>query len=197
MRPTEHPSDRSGPGAPIERVVLIGFMCSGKSSVADALARRLDWRFMDFDVEIERRVGRPLPSLIDERGEEYFRSLEAELTHDVAEVPGVVLAPGGGWITQPELLELLRPRTLSVWLRVSPEETVRRLLADDIDRPLRDHPDPESPVREILSEREPLYRRADLTVPGDGRSVEELAFEIEQLARTRGARGPRWATDGM
>jgi shikimate kinase len=191
---TPHPYE-SGPRPgvdPLQRIVLLGFMCSGKSSVADSLARRLDWRYLDFDVEIERREGRSVAAIIDGQGEEYFRSLEAALTEEVAQVPRIVLAPGGGWITQPGLLELLRPGTLAVWLRVSPEETVRRLFSDDIDRPLRDHPEPEVPIREMLAEREPLYRLADLTVPGDGRSVEEVAFEIEQLARTRGARSPRW-----
>jgi shikimate kinase len=167
--------------------VLLGFMCSGKSTVAESLARRLDWRFIDFDVEIERREGRSVAAVIDQQGEEFFRSLEAALTEEIADEPAVVLAPGGGWITQPRLLDMIRPRTLSAWLRVSPEETVRRLLADDIDRPLRDHPEPEMPIREILAEREPLYRLADVMVPGDRRSVEEVAFEIEQLARTRGA----------
>lgn len=182
--------------APLERIVLLGFMCSGKSSVAASLARRLDWRMLDFDLEIERREGRSVAAIIDEQGEEYFRSREAALTEEVAQVSGLVLAPGGGWITQPGLLELLRPATLSVWLRVSPEETVRRLLSDEIDRPLRDHPEPEVPIREILADREPLYRLADLTVPGDRRSVDEVAFEIEQLARTRGARPARWSDDG-
>lgn len=195
MRHDDFPADPSRRSAPVERVVLVGFMCSGKSSVAASLARRLDWSFVDFDVEIEQRTGRAVAALIDERGEDYFRALEAEVTRDVAEVPGVVLAPGGGWITQPSLLERLRRGTLSAWLQVSPEETVRRLLEDDIARPLRDHPDPEGAIREMLSEREPLYRRADLAVPADTRSVEELAFEIEQLVRTRGAVRP-WRGNG-
>src|SRR5690606_7054936 len=107
---------------PIERIVLLGVMCSGKSTVAAALARRLEWRLADFDVEIERRDGRSIAHIVDEEGEEYLRSREAELTEELATAEGVVLAPGGGWITQPELLERIRPGTLSVWLRVSPEE---------------------------------------------------------------------------
>src|SRR5690606_15362135 len=115
-----------------------------------------------------------------------LRSLEAQLTDELAEARGIVIAPGGGWITRPELLERMRRGTLSVWLQVSPAEAARRLREDTIDRPFRDHPDPETPIREILEERLPLYRRADVAVPGDFRSVEEVAFEIEQLARTRG-----------
>ena len=180
---------------PIERIVLLGFMCSGKSSVGESLARRLEWRYLDFDVEIERREGRSVGAIIDERGEEFFRSLEAALTEDVAGAAGVVLAPGGGWITRPEMLEMLRPRSLSLWLRVSAEETVRRLMRDDIDRPLRDHPEPLVPIRAMLAEREPLYRLADAMIPADRRSVEEVAHEIEQLARTRGVLRPRHGGD--
>ena len=171
---------------PIQRVVLLGYMCSGKSTVGAALARRLEWRFVDFDVEIEHREGTSVASLIDARGEEYFRSLEMALTREVSEVEALVIAPGGGWITQPTLLEAIRPGTLSVWLSVSPEETVRRLRADNIDRPFRSHPDPVGMIAEMLGERELLYRGADIKIPADVRSAEQIAFEIEQLVRTRG-----------
>jgi shikimate kinase len=191
----DHP-DRSGVAVspdrpsfddfPIGRIVLLGYMCAGKSTVGEALARRLEWPLVDFDVEIERREGRPIAAIIDERGEDYFRALEAALTEEISAEPGLVLAPGGGWITRPELLERIRRNTLAVWLRVSPEETVRRLLRTGGGRPLQDHPDPLTPVQGMIAEREPLYRLADLTTNGDGRTAEEVAFEIEQLARTRG-----------
>lgn len=175
----------------IERIVLIGFMCSGKSTVAAALARRLEWRFVDFDVEIERREDRTISEIVARQGDEYLRALEADLTAELARARGIVLAPGGGWITRPELLEGMRTGTLAVWLQVSPAEAVRRLHEDDIDRPLRDHPDPEGAIGAMLEERLPLYRRADVAVPGDRRSVEQVAFEIEQLARTRGLAAAR------
>ena len=170
----------------IERIVMLGFMCSGKSTVGAALARRLDWRFLDFDVEIERREGRTVASIIDAAGPDYFRAAEAALTREVSATPAVVLAPGGGWIMQPELLEAIRPGTFSVWLSASVDETVRRLRADNIDRPFRDHPDPAGMIAAMLAEREPLYRRADLKLPVDARTVEQAAFEIELLARSRG-----------
>jgi shikimate kinase len=179
------PDPSGGRALPIERVVLLGYMCSGKSTVGESLARRLDWRFLDFDVEIERREGAPVGAIIDSRGEEYFRGAEAALTQEVAAEPRLVLAPGGGWITSPQLLEAIRPGTLAAWLQVSPPETVRRLKSDSIDRPFRELPDPVGRVAEMLREREPLYRLADLMIPTDGRRVEEIAFELEQLVRTR------------
>jgi shikimate kinase len=178
---------RNGPTL-IERVVLLGYMCSGKSTVGSSLARRLNWRFLDFDVEIERREGRTVRQIIEEGGEEEFRAMEAALTEEIAQEPFLVLAPGGGWITEPRLLEAIRPGTLSAWLHVSPEETVRRLTEDSIERPFKDVADPVEPIAGMIAEREPLYRRSDVKVPTDGRPVEEIAFEIEQLLRGRGCR---------
>ncbi len=173
------------PALVIERVVLLGYMTSGKSTVGQALARRLEWEFLDFDVEIERRAGATVKEVIAAHGEAAFREMEAALTDEVAERPGLVLAPGGGWITRPEQLDRLGARTLSVWLRVSVDETVRRLNADRIDRPFRGHPDPRAMIGQMLAEREPLYRLADVSVPAEGRSPEGVAFEIETIVRTR------------
>ena len=177
--------DTLPPALVIERVVLLGYMTSGKSTVGQALARRLEWEFLDFDVEIEHRAGATVKEVIEARGEAAFREMEVALTEEIAQRPGMVLAPGGGWITRPEQLDRLGSRTLSVWLRVSVDETVRRLNRDTIDRPFRGHPNPREMIAQMLAEREPLYRLADLSVPAEGRSPEGVAFEIETIVRTR------------
>lgn len=173
------------PALVIERVVLLGYMTAGKSTVGKALARRLEWEFLDYDVEIERREGRTIKDIVHDDGEEAFREMESALTDEVANRPGVVLAPGGGWILRPEQLDVLGATTLSVWLRVSVDETARRLNADSIDRPFRGHPDPRPMIAQMLSERERLYRLADISVPAEGRGPEDIAFEIETIIRTR------------
>jgi shikimate kinase len=181
--------DRDSAAPSPVRVVLLGYMCSGKSTVGEALARRLEWKYLDFDVEIEHREGRTVKEVVADGGDDALRNWEAELTREVAGVRGAVLAPGGGWVTRPELLEALGPGTLAVWLQVSVRETVRRLREDTVDRPFRDHPEPEKMIAEMLEERIPLYRQAQLAVPAEGRSPEDIAFEIEQVVRTR--RGAR------
>src|SRR5690606_38964407 len=100
-----------------------------------SLARRLEWDFIDFDTEIEKRTGTLIARIIETRGEDQFRSMEVELTAEVRALSRVVLAPGGGWITNEGLLESIRQGTMSVWLQVSPQETVRRLREDPMDRP--------------------------------------------------------------
>jgi shikimate kinase len=170
----------------VNRVVLLGYMCSGKSTVGEALARRLEWDFVDFDVAIEQREGKSVREIIDADGEGYFRELEEMLTSEVAEEHALVASPGGAWITRPEFLNELGRGTLAVWLYVSPEETVRRLKADSIARPFKELDDPTEKIAAMIQEREPLFRLADLTIPADVRSIESVAFEIEQVVRTRG-----------
>jgi shikimate kinase len=179
------PQNGNRPTRSIERVVLLGYMCSGKSTVGSALARRLGWRFLDFDVEIERREDESVATIIETRGEAHFRQLEAALTEEIAQEAELIVSPGGGWITQPDLLEAIRPGTLSAWLRVSVEETVRRLREDSIERPFREMSSPEDRIAQMLEEREPLYRLADLMVPTDRRDPEAIAFELETLVRYR------------
>ncbi len=165
-------------------------MASGKSTVGQRLAERLGWDFLDFDEEIERRTGLAIPDIFRRMGEPAFRALEAELTAECGDLDHIVLAPGGGWITQPELLELLAPGTLLVWLRVSPEEAVRRAMRARTHRPLLAGPDPLARARLLLSEREPLYRQADVAVDVDDRDPDEVAAEIAGIARRYGARNP-------
>lgn len=172
-------------GDPLRRVVLVGFMGSGKSTVGAELARRLGWEHLDLDREIEAREGRTIPDLFRVYGEGRFRALEAAATEEAAGRARVVLSPGGGWITNPVLLERLGPGTLSVWLRVSPEAVLARVGRSG-DRPLLDVPDPARVVERLLAEREPLYQRADLRVDTDGLAVEEVVDRVEAEVRARG-----------
>jgi shikimate kinase len=183
---TQHNDVEPGERRRVKRIVLLGYMCSGKSTVGEAVARRLEWDFLDFDVEIERREERIVREIIDSEGEEYFHHLEEVLTEEVATAERLVIAPGGGWITRPELLNSMGRGTLAVWLFVSPEETVRRLKADTVARPFKEMEDPSERIAEMIQEREPLFRLADLTIPADVRSIESVAYEIEQVVRTRG-----------
>lgn len=169
----------------VQRVVLVGMMCSGKSAVGAELARRLGWTHLDLDREIERGAGRTVREIFAAEGEAAFRRMEAEATARVADQTGIVLSPGGGWITNPDLLDALGPGTLCVWLKVSPEEAVRRAAAEPGERPLLAGADPLASVRRLLAERERFYARADVEVLTDGRSVGELADEIHNVIRAR------------
>jgi shikimate kinase len=176
---------------PVERrrprsVVLVGFMGAGKSTVGPLLARRLGWRFTDIDEEIVRRTGASVAEIFRSRGESAFRAMERELTAALSSGPDTVIAPGGGWILQPGALESLPGTARVVWLRVSPEEAVRRLRNDPIERPLLAGPDPLGQARALLPLREPAYRRAHYTVDADARAPADIAAEIAALLDLEG-----------
>ena len=167
----------------VERVVLVGFMAAGKTSVGRRLAEALGWDFVDFDDIIEARTGASIPEIFRTQGEAAFRAMEARLTDEFGQAHRVVLAPGGGWVTQPDLMDRLGEGSLVVWLRISPEEAVRRALADSVHRPLLAGPEPLARARLLLAEREPFYYLADSAVDVDGRGIEEIAREIAARVR--------------
>jgi shikimate kinase len=170
----------------VSRVVLVGFLGAGKSVVGRALALRLEWDFIDFDAEIKAREGKPLSAVASEKGGEYLQQAEEGLTEEVANRSRLVISPGGGWIMRPQLLESLGPATLAVWLRVSPSEAYERTSAFSDDHPWHNEPDPIDRIGDLMRERESLYRLTDVSIPTNWRSPEAIAFEIEQIIRTRG-----------
>jgi len=169
----------------VRRVLLIGFMASGKTTVGRLLAERLGWRFIDVDEEVVRRSGQTVPEIFREHGEAVFRALEARLAAEVRSAERAVIAPGGGWVTAPGALDDLPDGTFVVWLRVSAEEAVRRV-GGGADRPMLAGADPLDRARTLIAERESLYRRADLVLDVDDRTVGDIASEI--AARIPGER---------
>lgn len=167
-----------------DRVILVGFMGSGKSTVGALLAERLGWDFVDFDERIEREQGRSIREIFRDEGEPFFRSLEAELTERVKDRREIVLAPGGGWITQPDLVERLRGGSRMIWLRVSPDVAYRRCgERPGQTRPLLATDAPLETIRAMLAARRRLYEQADAWVDTDARTPREVADEIERLLR--------------
>jgi shikimate kinase len=163
----------------IERVVLLGFMAAGKSTIGRLLAERLDWSFVDLDDVIVQRAGESVEAIF-RRGEAAFRAEEAAATAAVAARRRMVLAPGAGWITGAALPDVLGGGTAYVWLRVDATTAVLRSRAQRVVRPLLADSDPGGVARRLLAEREPLYEaRADLTVDAADRRPEEIAQEIE------------------
>lgn len=157
-----------------ETVSLAGMMGSGKSTVARELARLLGRRVVDTDLEVERRAGRPVAAIFEERGEPAFRALERAVVRGIA--GPVVVSLGGGAFCDPGNAEHLIRIGRVVFLDVSPVEAARRLGRGPTQaRPLAGQ------WEELLRARLPMYRRAPITVGVDALSPDAVARRIAAL----------------
>jgi shikimate kinase len=146
--------------APKDRIVLVGFMGSGKSTVGRIVARHLGWGFIDMDERIEERAGRRIAEIFQELGEASFRQEELQVARELQTAARLVIATGGGAFAQAETREALRAGAFTVYLAGDFETLALRVPADG-SRPLA--ADREI-MRRLLEEREPSYRSADLIV---------------------------------
>jgi len=167
-----------------ERVLLIGFMGSGKSTVGPLLADALGWAFVDTDARIETDTGRSIPQIFELDGEQGFRVIESRTVREALEGSGVVIASGGGWATISGNWDDVPGGTLTVWLDVSVETVSERLSGDPAERPLLASEDAFDQARTLLERRRPAYSRAKTRVPVDGRTPAEIASHIESLVVT-------------
>ncbi len=148
-----------------------------------AVARKLRRPFLDFDVELEHREGRSVKALFAERGEAAFRALEVALTRELVDAEPSVLAPGGGWITNPGVVELLRPPGCIIHLRVSPAGALKRLGSARASRPLLMESDPAAVLDRLWAVRGGLYALADGEVDTEVVDFKQVADKVALLAR--------------
>jgi shikimate kinase len=164
--------------AALDRILLIGFMGSGKTSVGKQVAEALGWRFIDFDDEIEAEAGASVAQIFAKLGEPGFRALEERVARRLLESRRVVLASGGGWAAAPGRVESVPAGTATFWLRVSPEEAVRRAGASAGTRPLLNRSDALEEARRLVEWRAPFYMEARWTVDTERSAVEDVTARI-------------------
>lgn len=167
--------------APIRRIVLTGFMGSGKSTVGPLLARRLGWRFLDADEVIVADTGISIAEFFARHGEAAFREREHATIARLAEQDALVLALGGGAIETEALRELLlkSPGTLLVHLDVKLETTLARCSGTEHTRPVLAD---QANLRSRYERRTPLYRMAHVSIAADEITPEQLAEAIVETA---------------
>ncbi|MDR9498783.1 MAG: shikimate kinase AroK [Hydrogenovibrio sp.] len=166
-----------------QSIFLVGPMGAGKSTVGRILADKLHYRFLDSDHEIEAKTGVSIPMIFDIEGEAGFRRRECKLIDQLTQQPQVVLATGGGAVLKPQNRRHLRSRGFVVYLRSSLDALLART-RQDRNRPLLQNDNPEEVLKNIMTERDPLYREvADLVVQTEQASVHRVVRQImEQLA---------------
>ena len=132
---------------------------------------------MDTDELIEQRTGRRITQIFEEAGEPAFRDLERQLIAEINGWTRTVVATGGGLVAQPGNLDELKKSALVVCLWASPE-TIWERVRHQNHRPLLQDADPEAKIRELLAQREPFYRQADLLIRSDQRGARQVAQHI-------------------
>jgi shikimate kinase len=145
-------------------VVLVGMMGVGKSSIGRRLAARLGVPFVDADTEIEKAAGMSIPDIFARHGEADFRSGEARVIARLLDGGPQVLATGGGAVMNADTRQQIKAKGVSIWLNAELDVLMRRINKRKNDRPMLQTADPAARLRELLVEREPFYRLADLTV---------------------------------
>ena len=176
----------------VDRIVLIGFSGTGKTSVAHRLAGRLGWSAADSDAEIERHWGATIPAIFRDHGEPAFRSSERAILSQLLDRDRVVIATGGGAAVDKGAWDremLGGEGTLVLGLDASPETILARLQRQATDegaafeRPLLAGEDPLARIQELKSARQSVYDKAHLTISSNVDTVDELADEIDAVYR--------------
>lgn len=159
-------------------IFLIGPMGAGKSTIGRHLADELHLEFFDSDQEIEKRTGADISWVFDIEGEEGFRNREESVIQDLTEKQGIVLATGGGSVVRNGVRNRLSARGIVVYLETTIDKQVARTQRDKR-RPLLRNDDPESVLKGLAGERNPLYEEiADYTVQTDDQSARAVANAI-------------------
>ena len=144
-------------------VVLVGMMGAGKSTIGRRLSARLRLPFLDADIEIEAAAGMSIPDIFETHGEPYFRDGEARVIARLLDGGPAVIATGGGAFMREETRGRIRDKAISIWLKADADIIMRRVKRR-ADRPLLQTADPAATVGRLISEREPVYQRADITI---------------------------------
>lgn len=161
-------------------IFLVGPMGAGKSTIGRHLADELHLEFFDSDHEIESKTGADIAWIFDLEGEEGFRKRELDTINELSDKQGIVLATGGGSIITPAVRNRLSARGIVVYLQTTIDKQVARTQRDKR-RPLLQNDDPETVLRNLAKERNPLYEEvADYVVDTDDQSARSVANQIIQ-----------------
>ena len=163
------------------RLLIIGPMASGKSTIGLKLANRLNLDFVDTDQQVEDRAGAEISWIFDIEGESGFRIREEEVLKEVCLNDEIVISTGGGIIIEKNNRKLISESGVVIYLEVSIQTQLERTLMDK-SRPLLDSKDKEQVLKNLKKQRTPLYEEiANITIKAGDRSNNQVVEEILKL----------------
>lgn len=179
-QPTPPDSD-----SPMRNILLIGFMGCGKSTIGWKLHQLLGYPFIDTDQEIEQQQKKKISAIFQEDGEDVFRQTETQFLKDLIAQSAnhSIISTGGGIITRPENIPLLRQLGFVVWLSCT-AETIHERTSRNSNRPLLQCENPHKLITRLLAERDPLYKNcSQLKINSSDLSIDEITYGILESAR--------------
>jgi len=160
-------------------IALIGLRGAGKSTLGKMLAKKIGWKFVELNKEIEAENGLSVAEIIALYGQEGFRRMEQAALGQLLTDNGLtVLATGGGIVSEPLTFDLVLSSFYTIWLKAEPEEHMARVRGQGDLRPMADDRSAMAELRNILVSREPLYARANAVVDTAGLSVEDAGARL-------------------
>lgn len=163
----------------INRIFIIGYMASGKTTFGRALARSLGWDFIDLDFYIEQRFRKSVRDIFASEGEDGFRRKESAMLKEAGEFENTVISCGGGTPCFFDNIDFMNQRGTTVFLDTEPECIVRRLIVNNSRRPLmagKSEVEIREEVAKGLEKRNPHYSKAEIVFPGN---LLEDRFQID------------------
>ena len=165
----------------VRNIILVGFMASGKSSVARALSRHCGWPRVDGDDEIVARAGKPIAEIFRDSGEAAFRELERSVIKDLCRQSSRIISGGGGSFIDEENRRTMLDCGTVFYLNTSPETIHRRVTRGNPNapvRPLLGAGNPLERIKELLAQRAPAYAQAHHAIETDQMSPDQVAESI-------------------
>lgn len=165
----------------VTNIILIGFMGSGKSSLGKKIAKKLNYRFIDSDAEIEQVQQQSIPEIFKKKGEDFFRQLEADFIRSIPQDEPFVLSTGGGTPCYHDNLTFLKQIGIVFFLQLSSFELSQRLLQAKTQRPLITGKNEEELylyIKKKLSERLPYYSQAHFILKGKEQKAEVVLGKL-------------------
>ena len=165
----------------MNNIFLIGFMGSGKSTIANRLNRKYGIEVIDMDQTIEKNEGMKVSEIFQSKGEDYFRQLETELLIEIKKKRNTVISCGGGAVLRSENVEAMKASGKIVMLEASPE-TIFERVKDSHSRPLLEGNKTVEYISEMMDKRVASYMEAaDLVINVDKKGIEEICHEIMSI----------------
>jgi XRE family aerobic/anaerobic benzoate catabolism transcriptional regulator len=167
-----------------KRIALVGLRGAGKTTLGAALADELGCAFVELDHEIEREAGITLSEVFLLYGQAGYRRIERRCLERILETnPEMVMSVGGGIVSEPETFNLLLLNCFTVWLKAAPDLHMARVVAQGDFRPMQGNVEAMEDLTRILEAREPVYRKADVTLDTTGETPEQSLAKLRQAVQ--------------